>query len=157
NVFAMSYIENSLTSNRVLAPLAARSQGDVYRFIQRAGGEEVAASDFEHDYSAVESEEIVGVLRRLFKCRDLLLRVNLEYIASAAVADEFRTEPPFKLQGSYRNMNKLAEKVVSAMNDSELEALITDHYASESQTLTTAAEQNLLKLGEMRGTLTEEA
>ena len=28
-------------------------------------------------------------------------------------ADEFRTEPPFRLQGSYRNMNRLAEKVVN--------------------------------------------
>ena len=67
-----------------------------------------------------------------------------------------RTEPPFKLQGSYRNMNKLAEKVVPAMNDDELERLIDDHYPGESQTLTTGAEQNLLKLAELRGRLTPE-
>ena len=47
--------------------------------------------------------------------------MNQEYIRSASQDDAFRTEPPFKLQGSYRNMNKLAEKVVSAMNDAELE------------------------------------
>src|SRR6185369_17280461 len=64
-------------------------------------------------------------------------------------------EPPFKLQGSYRNMNKLAEKVVSAMNESELERLIDDHYASEAQTLTRGAEQNLLKLAELRGRMSE--
>jgi hypothetical protein len=80
--------------------------------------------------------------------------VNQEYIRSAAQADAFRTEPPFKLQGSYRNMNKLAEKIVSAMTPAEVEALVDDHYQSESQTLTTAAEQNLLKLAELRGRLT---
>ena len=59
------------------------------------------------------------------------------------------------MQGSYRNMNKLAEKVVSAMNDDELERLVDDHYKGESQTLTTSAEQNLLKLAEMRGRMSE--
>ena len=71
-------------------------------------------------------------------------------------SDRFRTEPPFKLQGSYRNMNKIAEKIVAAMTDKEVEALIDDHYQGEAQTLTTAAEQNLLKLGEMRGRLSPE-
>jgi hypothetical protein len=84
------------------------------------------------------------------------LQVNLQYIASASQDERFRTEPPFKLQGSYRNMNKIAEKVVSAMNDRELESLITDHYNSESQTLTSGAEHNLLKLAEMRDLLTDE-
>ena len=74
-----------------------------------------------------------------------MLAVNAEYIASAAQADASRTEPPFKLQGSYRNMNKLAERVVPAMNDAELEELIDDHYRGEAQTLTTGAEANLLQ------------
>ena len=52
------------------------------------------------------------------------------------MADEDRVEPSFKLQGSYRNMAKLAEKVVAVMNDEELDQLILDHYLSESQTLT---------------------
>ena len=53
-------------------------------------------------------------------------------------------------------MNKLAEKVVAAMNESELERLIDDHYASEAQTLTRGAEQNLLKLAELRGRQNDE-
>jgi hypothetical protein len=96
------------------------------------------------------------VLQRLFRVQKVLLKVNLQYIASAAQDERFRTEPPFKLQGSYRNMTKLTEKVVAAMTDEELERLIDDHYQGESQTLTTAAEQNLLKLQEMRGRLTPE-
>jgi uncharacterized protein YicC (UPF0701 family) len=41
------------------------------------------------------------------------------------------------------------------MNESELNQLIDDHYLGESQLLTQGAESNLLKLGEMRGVLTE--
>ena len=37
-----------------------------------------------------------------------------------------------------------------------LAALIDDHYTAEAQTLTTGAESNLLKLAELRGTLTPE-
>ena len=69
----------------------------------------------------------------------------MEYIRSAGQADEYRTEPPFKLQGSYRDMNKIAEKMVAVLNDKELDALILSHYESESQTLTSGAEANLLK------------
>ena len=96
------------------------------------------------------------MLQRLLTVQAVLLRVNQQYIPSASQDDAFRTEPPFKLQGSYRNMNKLAEKVVAAMNDDELERLLDDHYAGEAQTLTTGAEQNLLKLAELRGRLTPE-
>ena len=156
DVFALSYIENSLTSNPVLGPLAARSLPDVHRFIQVAQGEQVAQTDYEHSYSRVELEEAVTVLKHLFTVQDTLLKVNMEYIRSASQDDRFRTEPPFKLQGSYRNMNKLAEKVVPAMNATELDALIRDHYVGEAQTLTTGAEQNLLKLGELRGTMSDE-
>ena len=42
------------------------------------------------------------------------------------------------------------------MNDAELAAVIDDHYAGEAQTLTTGAEANLLKLADLRGTLTAE-
>jgi hypothetical protein len=42
------------------------------------------------------------------------------------------------------------------MNDAELDRLMDDHYVGEAQTLTTGAEHNLLKLAELRGTLTAE-
>ena len=68
--------------------------------------------------------------------RDTILRVNQEYIRSAAQEDAYRTEPPFKLQGSYRNMNRIAAKVLPLMTREEVRALILDHYRNESQTLT---------------------
>ncbi|MEQ8278002.1 MAG: DNA repair ATPase [Deltaproteobacteria bacterium] len=154
-VFALSYIENALTSNAALAPIAARSLPDVHLFIKLAQGKEVPQTAFAHSYAAVQIEEIKGTLQRLFEVQRTLLAVNQEYIASASQDDRFRTEPRFQLQGSYRNMNKLAEKVVPAMNAEELEALVTDHYAGESQTLTSGAEANILKLAELRDVMTE--
>jgi hypothetical protein len=156
DVFALSYIENSLTSNPVLQPLATRPMEDVYKLVRLAQGEDVPLSELKHAYSSVEVSEITAVFERMIKCQKVLLRVNQEYIYSAAQDDAYRTEPRFQLQGSYRNMNKLAEKVVSAMNDVELEALIDDHYQGESQTLTTGAEFNILKLAELRGRQTPE-
>ncbi|MCK7595549.1 DNA repair ATPase [Pseudomarimonas salicorniae] len=156
DVFLLSYVENSLTANPVLAPLATRRLDDLYRIIDKVEGKPFSTNDLSHHYSAAELGEIEGVLRRMMELREVVFRVNMQYIASAAQADAYRTEPPFKLQGSYRNMNKLAEKVSAVMNDSERDQLIRDHYQGESQLLTTGAEENLLKLGELLGTHTEE-
>ncbi len=149
--FRASYLENAVTSNAVLAPLANKSQKDIRSFIRMAASGEREAEGFEGSYSSQEVEEILSVMKKLVAIQEVILRVNQEYIHSAAQADEFRTEPPFKLQGSYRNMNRLAEKVVTIMNDEEVRALILDHYRGESQTLTTGAEANLLKFKEMIG------
>ncbi len=156
DAFKDSYIENCLTSNAVLNTLAAKSQKDVYAIMQIAttGGRDGA--EFEGNYSAEEVTELVAVMKKLFRVRDTILRVNLEYIRSAAQADEYRTEPPFKLQGSYRNMNRIAEKILPIMTDEEVIGVIHDHYENEAQTLTTGAEANLLKFKEMEEALTEE-
>jgi hypothetical protein len=154
--FALSYIENSLTSNPVLAPLALRDMQELYKFVAMAKGEQVATTDLSHQYSGAEVNEIVGVLQKLFVVQEILLKINQQYIASAAQDDKYRTEPPFKLQGSYRNMNKMAEKVSAVMNQAELMQMIADHYLGEAQMLTTGAESNLLKLAELRGNMTPE-
>ena len=151
DLFALSYLENALTSNRLLAPLAGRDREDVHKLVRMAQGDAVPTTDLAHGYSGAEAQEIVEVFRRMLAVQRVLLSVNKQYIASASQADAFRAEPPFKLQGSYRNMNKMAEKIVPVMNDDEIERLVDDHYAGESQTLTTAAEANLLKLAELRG------
>ena len=95
-------------------------------------------------------------MKKLMRVRDVVLQVNREYIHSAAQADDYRTEPPFKLQGSYRNMNRIAEKVLPIMNDEELESLIKSSYENDAQTLTSDAEANLLKLYEMCGWMDDE-
>lgn len=154
--FELSYIENSLTNNPVLAPLATRARNDVYAMIRMATTGDREGLEFEGSYSAEELNEYVNVLRKLRAIQAVILRVNEEYIRSAAQADDYRTEPPFKLQGSYRNMGRLASKVVPMMNEGEIRQLIMDHYEGESQTLTTGAEANLLKFKEMTGWITPE-
>ncbi len=154
--FALSYIENSLTSNPVLAPLATREMDDVYKIIDMAKGANIASTDLKHQYSGAELNEILAVLRKLFSVQELVLKVNQTYISSAAQDDKYRTEPAFKLQGSYRNMNKMSEKISSVMNDDELLQMISDHYQGEAQLLTTGAEHNLLKLAQLRGNMSDQ-
>src|SRR5690554_8186107 len=57
-VFALSYIENSLTSNPVLAPLATRDMQDLYRFVDKAEGKHFSSNELSHDYSTAEINEI---------------------------------------------------------------------------------------------------
>lgn len=156
SIFDLSFIENSLTSNNVLAPLATRDLNDLYRFVRMAEGENIALSEMSHSYSAIESGEIVTTLQKLVMAQQIVLKVNQQYIKSAATADQYRVEPPFKLQGSYRNMNKLAEKISSVMTDQEMNTLLQDHYQGEAQTLAAGTEENLLKLAELRGDMTDE-
>ncbi|MDR0716002.1 MAG: DNA repair ATPase [Azoarcus sp.] len=153
-LFALSYIENSLTANPALLPLSSRDPRDVHLLVRMAEGEPVAASSFAHGYSTVELNELTALMQRLFRARDLLLKVNLAYIESAAQQDAYRTEPPFKLQGSYRNMTKLAARITPLMSEAELDSLLRDHYRGEAQTLTTGAEENLLKLAHLLGSQT---
>ena len=159
DIFALSYIENSLTSNAVLAPLANRDLADVHRLIKMAKADntnlaQAQSSELTYPYSTSEINEIIAILRHMFTVQEVILDVNQAYIASASQDDKYRVEPIFKLQGSYRNMNKMTEKLSAVMNENELNQLIDDHYLGESQLLTQGAESNLLKLAEMRGVLT---
>ncbi|MFC7337983.1 DNA repair ATPase [Haloferula chungangensis] len=155
SAFKSSYIENSLTSNAALSRLASRSQKDVLTLIRIAETGSRDGADFEGNYTPAEIDEMVTVTKHLLTVRETISRVNQEYIRSAAQEDAYRTEPPFKLQGSYRNMNRIAEKVLPLMTPQEVRQLVIDHYRSESQNLTTAAESNLLKFYEMEGLLDE--
>ncbi|MEU2298153.1 DNA repair ATPase [Streptomyces antibioticus] len=157
DAFALSFVENALTAHPVLAPLAGRDRADLDLLVRLAEGVGTARADrLVHPYGTAELEQILAVLRHLLTARATVLAVNAAYIASAARSDDARTEPPFQLQGSYRNMNKIVQRIRPVMNDTELAALIDDHYAAEAQVLTTGTEANLLKLAELRGTLTPE-
>ncbi|MFC4333978.1 DNA repair ATPase [Salininema proteolyticum] len=157
DLFAQSYIENALTSNPVTTPLSGRSRSDVRLIIRLAADDPTATQDdLEHPYSAGELDQILSVMRKLLHIQKTVLRNNMAYIESAATDDASRTEPAFFLQGSYRNMARLAERVVPVMNEEELEAVIDDHYRGEAQTLAAGAEANLLKLKELRGRLSDE-
>jgi hypothetical protein len=154
--FELSYLENALTSNKILSPLATRSQNDLYQLVKLARTGQRDGVALEGNYAASEINDFVSVLQKLLRIQQVILKINQEYIKSASQSDDYRTEPAFKLQGSYRNMNKLTEKVVPIMNDKEVETLLNSHYEGESQTLTTGAEANLLKFYELTGGMTKE-
>ncbi len=155
-VFKLSYIENALTSNPILSNLAGKSMADVYALIEVAEAGEQEGLQLEANHTPEELDEYVSVLRKMIEARNTVLKVNQEYINSAAMDDDYRTEPAFKLQGSYRDMNKLAERIVPIMNEEELQTLLLAHYEGEAQTLTSDAEANFLKLKELLGSITKE-
>ncbi|MEU0933138.1 DNA repair ATPase [Embleya sp. NPDC005971] len=150
-LFALSHIENALTANPILAPLVGRERGDLELLVRLARGDAARPERLAHPYDPTELERIVAVLRRLLHVCETVLAVNRAYIASAAQSESSRTEPPFRLQGSYRDTNRLAERLLPVLDDAEVETLLDDHYAAEAQTLTGDAEANLLKLAELRG------
>ena len=154
--FEMSYLENCLTSNASLAPLATASPQDARAIIQAAERDSLEGIELQSRFSMDQVREMFEVMRKLLRVRDVVLKVNRAYIRSAAQADHYRTEPPFKLQGSYRNMNRIAERVASVMNESELQSLIISTYEQDAQTLTTDNEANVLKFKEILGVISAE-
>ena len=155
SLFKLSLLENSLTSNPVLHQLSSRNFDDVYTLIDRVENNS-DAGELKGNHTQQEIQDYKSVLEKVLSIRNTVLKVNAAYIKSAGMEDEYRTEPAFKLQGSYRDMNKLVSKVVPIMNEKELNSLLLSHYENESQTLTAAAEANLLKFKELRGSISED-
>ncbi len=156
DVFAHSYIENALTANAVLAMLAGRDRKDVDVFMAAVDGKPLDETRLSHTYSSAEQRDIVSVLGHLRRVQNVILSVNRQYIKSAATDEKYRTEPPFLLQGSYRNMARMATKLLPVMTPDEVNVIIDEHYVAESQALTGDAEANLLKLAELRDVMTPE-
>ncbi len=156
DLFALSYIENAIASSPVLKPMTTRDLADVPALVEMAQRGSGSPQSLQHPYTAAELNDMVATMQRLLYVQRVLLAVNQQYIASASMSDDHRVEPPFQLQGSYRNMARLAEKILPVMNAEEVETLLDDHYRGEAQTLTTGTEANLLKLAELRGVLSGE-
>lgn len=156
SAFKLSYLENCLTSNPILSKLQSSNTKDLYGLTEMAEGAKREEVTLEGNYSVDEMNEYISVIKKLLMVRDIVLKINMEYIKSAAQADEYRKEPPFKLQGSYRNMNKIAEKIVPIMNEEELFQRVRLSYENDAQTLTKDAEANLLKWKEITGCMEEE-
>ncbi|MER7753164.1 DNA repair ATPase [Kitasatospora sp. NPDC097643] len=164
DLFALSFVENALPANPHLATLATADRADLDTLLARAAGSPggvsapggVPAAALNGTWSGAEVDRMTAVLAGLLHLRTTVLAVNRAYLASAAQDDRTRTEPPFLLQGSYRNMAKLAQRLDPALTRPELDALLTDHYRAEAQPLGAAAEAQLLKLATLRGPLTDD-
>lgn len=155
-LFELSLIENAMTSNPLLNQLASKMPDDLYPLIEMATSGNKEGFELKGNHSKQDIEAYLAILDKVVKVRNVVLQANSAYINSAAMEDSYRTEPPFRLQGSYRDMNKLVSKIVPVMNDAEVQTLLLSHYQNETQTLTSAAEANLLKYKEMTQTLTQE-
>lgn len=155
DLFKLSLIENGLTSNSYLKSLTQFGLDNLYKLVDYCVNQENILPELEGNFASQEVEEGIQVLKKVMFIRDIVMQVNAQYIASAAMSDDYRVEPAFKLQGSYRDMNKLMSSVVPILNQEEVMQLVIDHYQNESQMLTSDAEGNLLKLYEMIGLLNE--
>ncbi len=153
DLFKLSLIENALTSNPILHQLSSKYFEDIYKLIEVVESGNRENLTLKGNHTKQEIEDYLAVLDKVVIIRNTILKVNETYIKSAAMDDSYRTEPSFKLQGSYRDMSKLVAKVVPIMNVNELQTLLLSHYENESQTLTSAAEANLLKYKELTKTL----
>ncbi|TDS10378.1 DNA repair ATPase [Sphingobacterium paludis] len=151
HLFNLSLVENAAIENSYLAKIAGKSFPDFYALTAYVESGAAQLPDLEGNYLKQEVDDFIAVLRHVLKIRDVVIKVNKNYIRSAAMQDSYRTEPPFKMQGSYRNMSKLVPQVIPMMNEQEIDQVILAHYESESQTLTADTESNLLKLKELAG------
>ncbi|MGW3131014.1 DNA repair ATPase [Streptomyces sp. NPDC001123] len=154
-LFALSFLENALAANPVLAPLAGTDPADLALLAALADGDPGAQAD-QLTHPVQDLDRVLATLSRLRRVQRTVLAVNGAYIASAAQEDTDRREPPFLLQGSYRTMAQLAARVDPVQSDTEVEALLDDHYLAEARTLGSAAEANLLRLAALRGRSTPE-
>ncbi len=153
DLFKLSLIENALTSNPILHQLSSKYFEDIYQLIAAVESGNHDDVNLKGNHTKQEIQDYLAVLDKVVTIRNTVLKVNETYIKSAAMDDSYRTEPSFKLQGSYRDMSKLVAKVVPIMNAKELQTLLLSHYENESQTLTSAAEANLLKFKTLTNTI----
>ncbi len=156
DLFKLSLVENAMTSNPILYQLSSKYFDDIYKLIEMVETGSQEGIELQGNHTKQEIQDYVSILEKVITIRNTVLKVNETYIKSAAMEDAYRTEPSFKLQGSYRDMSKLVAKVVPIMNEKELQSLLLSHYENESQTLTSAAEANLLKYKELTNTMTGE-
>lgn len=154
-LFELSLIENSLLSNDYLTQLTQHGIENLYKLYDGISQNNPNVP-LDGNFSPTQVNDFASVLNKVMAVRETILKVNDMYIKSAAMSDDYRNEPVFKLQGSYRDMNKLVVKIQPIMTDAEVTQVVLNHYQNESQTLTSSAEANLLKLKELMGLLSEE-
>jgi DNA-binding FrmR family transcriptional regulator len=155
DAFALSYIENALTSNPVLAPLATREPGRRLQADRMARARRCRSTELSPRLLRGRARGDHGGAPRLIRCSDVLSRQPAVH-RSRRAGRRLPHRAAVQAAGQLPQHEQARREGRPAMNDEELEQLIDDHYLGESQTLTTGAEQNLLKLAELRGKMTDE-
>ncbi len=153
-LFELSMIENALMSNDYMQQLTKNSMENLYKLYDAIKVESPIPT-LESNMTEMQIQDHYNVLKNIIQVRNVVLKANQQYIQSAAMEDSYRLEPSFKLQGSYRDMNKLVSAVHPIMSKDEIDTLLLTHYKNESQTLTSSAEANLLKMKELMNLMSE--
>ncbi len=153
-LFELSMIENALMANNYMQQLTKNGMDNLYKLHDAAVSESNIPA-LEGNMSDMQIQDYYNVLKNIIQVRNVVLKANQQYIVSAAMEDSYRTEPSFKLQGSYRDMNKLVSAINPIMSKEEIDTLLMSHYTNESQTLTSATEANLLKIKELMGLMSD--
>lgn len=153
DLFRLSLLENAIVENPYLQKIAAKSFDDFYNLVNYVETKSELMPDLEGNHTQQDIDDFFAVIKNALAVREIVMKVNQNYIMSASVQDQYRVEPPFKLQGSYRDMNKLISQIVPLMNAKEVQNLVLTHYENEAQTLTSDNEANLLKLKEIANIL----
>lgn len=156
NLFKLSLLENAIVENPYIQKIAGKSFADFYNLVDYIETGSELMPDLEANHTQQEIDDFITTVKNSIMVRNIVLKVNQNYISSAATQDSYRVEPGFKLQGSYRDMNKMISQIIPLMNNREVTGLILSHYESEAQTLTSDSEANLLKLKELANLLTKE-
>lgn len=153
-LFNLSLLENAIAEQGVLKTIASKSMQDFYALVDFVEQKLETIPDLVGNYSRQELDDVISILNHMIRIREVVIAVNQQYIASAGMQEEYRNEPPFKMQGSYRNMNRIVTKLVPIMNAAEIDELLLSHYEQEAQTLSSNAEANLLKVKDLMGIMT---
>ena len=155
NLFRLSLLENAIIENPYLQKIANKSFIDLYNLVDYMETKSEMIPELEGNHTQQDVDDFIAVVKNCLLVRDIVMKVNQQYIASAAMKEAYRIEPAFKLQGSYRDMNKMLAQILPLMNQKEVNSLILTHYINEAQTLTSDSEANLLKFKEIAGLLTK--
>ena len=114
------------------------------------------AIDFEGNYSPAEMGEMVTATQPPDARPRHDLTRQLEYIRSAAKEDAYRNEPAFKLQGCYRNMKRIAEKVLALMSgETRSKRRSSDHYETNPRPSPTARRRTCSSSANWRAPISE--
>ncbi|BDD03164.1 DNA repair ATPase [Aureibacter tunicatorum] len=153
--FELSYLENSLVANKHTKSYASKLGDDFGKMILWAEGK-IDGFGLVEKFDPVEVEEMKEMLGKFVRVRNVLMKVNEAYIRSSKGDFDILEEPPFKLQGSYRDMQNIVERINPVMNVSEVDQMISSYYKRESMVLSEHAESSLLKVKEIMGVMTPE-
>ncbi|RYF94156.1 MAG: AAA family ATPase, partial [Chitinophagaceae bacterium] len=85
HLFNLSLIENAVAENSYLQKITNRSFDDLYKLVNFIETGAEMLPDLEGNYNGQEVQDALAVLRNLMSVRNLVVKVNQQYIASAAM------------------------------------------------------------------------